>query len=274
MTISYAPYIVGLDLGQVSDPSALAIAQRTEQSWGHTTQVHYAIRHLQRFPLGTPYGGTCIHSRRAKDPCSDCPGAYSIGGIVEQVAVLLDRLPIPNGWYEQLAQPSGRLHTFRNEPPWVLVLDCTGVGRGVADMFRTLEYWPILVTMTSGNAMVALENDEWHVAKRQLVSQFQVAIQTRRVHIAPIVVNHVRMDRELVKEAMNFQYKISEKTGDDSYGAWRAGQHDDLLFACMLAVWHGELTAPPAMVEHSQQFATGMESPWEILGGQYAGRKF
>src|SRR5262245_160127 len=49
-------YIIGLDLGQAQDPTALAVLERPERSeeergWSPT----YAVRHLERFPLGTAY---------------------------------------------------------------------------------------------------------------------------------------------------------------------------------------------------------------------------
>jgi len=45
-------FLLGLDLGQRRDYSALAIAQRTPP-WGKGAS--YLIRHLQRWRLGTPY---------------------------------------------------------------------------------------------------------------------------------------------------------------------------------------------------------------------------
>jgi hypothetical protein len=42
---------LGLDLGRPSEPSSLAIVERT---WVDN-QSHYKVRHLQRWPAGTPY---------------------------------------------------------------------------------------------------------------------------------------------------------------------------------------------------------------------------
>lgn len=46
-------YIVGLDLGQTTDNSALAVLERPVEA--SSKDAVYALRHLQRFPLGTPY---------------------------------------------------------------------------------------------------------------------------------------------------------------------------------------------------------------------------
>lgn len=49
-------YIVGLDLGQAQDFSALAVLERRWlEGMGKRRQSLYAVRHLQRWPLGTPY---------------------------------------------------------------------------------------------------------------------------------------------------------------------------------------------------------------------------
>ena len=60
-------YYLGLDLGQAHDPSALALLEhadlllgrerlcRDPLTWEHRTAPRLALRHLRRWPLGTPY---------------------------------------------------------------------------------------------------------------------------------------------------------------------------------------------------------------------------
>jgi hypothetical protein len=50
-------YYLGLDLGQTQDFTALAVLQCTLPDSGETEAdpPEHALRHLQRFPLGTPY---------------------------------------------------------------------------------------------------------------------------------------------------------------------------------------------------------------------------
>ena len=50
-------YIAGLDLGQTTDPTALCILERPAPTSekDDRRKVVYSVRHLQRFPLGTPY---------------------------------------------------------------------------------------------------------------------------------------------------------------------------------------------------------------------------
>jgi hypothetical protein len=50
-------YYVGLDLGQTTDFTALAVLQCTlpDPEESEAEPPEYALRHLKRFPLGTPY---------------------------------------------------------------------------------------------------------------------------------------------------------------------------------------------------------------------------
>jgi hypothetical protein len=65
-------YFIGLDLGQAAEYTALAVLERTAQQippesgeWAW----HYAVRHLQRFPLGTPYGQVLLTLKElTRDP--------------------------------------------------------------------------------------------------------------------------------------------------------------------------------------------------------------
>ena len=47
-------YFIGLDLGQASDFTALAVVERRPGENG-SEEAPYSLRHLQRFPLGTAY---------------------------------------------------------------------------------------------------------------------------------------------------------------------------------------------------------------------------
>ena len=53
---------IGLDLGQVHDPTAIAILDRTDfildrnrVNFAWNVDTRYAVRYLERVPLGTPY---------------------------------------------------------------------------------------------------------------------------------------------------------------------------------------------------------------------------
>jgi hypothetical protein len=70
---------VGLDLGQAADYSALACIERTAK--------HYAVRHLERFAIGTPYPNVVSQVRDlvatpALAGCTLVPDATGVGRAV------------------------------------------------------------------------------------------------------------------------------------------------------------------------------------------------
>ena len=190
-------YIVGVDLGQSCDYTALCVLQqerRVHAEKPDETQTHYLCSHLERIPLGTPYTA-----------------------IVIRVRALLSTPPLPGS---------------------PLAVDQTGVGRPVVDMLRLggIPCWLRPVTITSG-AAVSYDKvlQEHHVPKRELVSLLQVLLQQRRLRIAA----QLAEARTLTKELANFRVKITA-AANETFGAWREGQHDDLVLAVALAAWVGE----------------------------------
>ena len=116
-----------------------------------------------------------------------------------------------------------------------LVVDKTGVGAPVVDMFRKAGLRPVAITITGGNS-VSKDGDGYHVPKRDLVSTLQVLFQSGRLKVA----GSLPEARTLVEELLNFKVKINVKTAHDSYEAWREGIHDDLVLAVALACWYAE----------------------------------
>jgi hypothetical protein len=182
-------FVLGLDLGQVSDYSALAIDHQT----GERASRQHAVRHLRRWPLQTAYPE-----------------------IVQDVAALTAKLPGCG-----------------------LCVDVTGVGRAVFDLFRrarmaNVKLVPVTITGGAGVRPHALGG--WSVAKGDLVSATQAALQTGRLGIAADLAEA----KVLVQELQVFTSKVNLATAHVSFEAWREKDHDDLVLAVALAVWYGE----------------------------------
>lgn len=124
-------------------------------------------------------------------------------------------------------------------PDSYLVVDHTGVGRPVVDLFRARNIKLIAVTITGGNNAV-FEGDAWRVPKRDLVGALTVAFQNGTLKIA----ESLPEAKTLIDELMNFKVKINLKTAHDSYEAWREGVHDDLVLSVAMAVWAAQLHQP------------------------------
>jgi hypothetical protein len=115
-----------------------------------------------------------------------------------------------------------------------LVIDGTGVGRPVVDMFRkaALPCRIEPVSITGGDIQHMDELPRWwYVPKRDLVSAAQVLLEDHRLEIA----SRLPEAATLVAELQAFRYKLSP-AGHDSYNA-REGAHDDVLLAACLAIW-------------------------------------
>lgn len=211
-------YLLGLDLGQTGDPTALAVLERTGPepelvpSWvthallpGRRDPIPppiYHCGHLERLPLGTSYVA-----------------------VVASVAELLARPPL-----------------------WgctQLVLDATGVGKPVRDMFVARGLRPRAITIHGGDA-VSHDGAGFRVPKRDLVQVVQVLLQQQRLKFARALPSAAA----LVEELQSYQVEVSA-AGHDSYSA-RSGQHDDLILAVAVAAWLGERWWAPARAPEPQ----------------------
>jgi hypothetical protein len=199
-----APQIVlGLDLGKLHDPSALAVLE-----WDREPRVafappppppRYRIPTLHRWPLGTAYTSIVADLTR---------------------------------WY-RTQLPAGTTP--------VLVVDATGVGEAVVEMVRTAlakagaRGGLVGVTITAGSAVTQTGTGRFRVAKKQLVSVVQVLLGTRRLQLAP----DLPETPTLLRELGTFTVKITE-SANESFESWRERDHDDLVLAVALACWAAE----------------------------------
>jgi hypothetical protein len=114
----------------------------------------------------------------------------------------------------------------------VLVVDRTGVGAPVCDLFVEADVQATImqVHITAGSK-THFEDGIHYVPKKELVSSLQVPLQRQRLRIAKLP------DRTLLeKELLNFRVKITADM-NETFGAWREGQHDDIVLAVAMAVW-------------------------------------
>lgn len=206
-----AEHVIGLDLGQSGDYSAVAIIGRTPlldaegrpDRDGRGRQRHRLdVVHLQRWPLGTPYPA-----------------------VVQAVKTMLGR--------PQLARCR-------------VGIDATGVGRAVVDMFLAagLPVRPTPVTITGGSAdrqdlWSPSGPSAWWVAKLSLVSAIQVGLGTGMLKVVPTL----ELAETLKRELLSFQVKVTT-TANEQFGTWREGDHDDLVLATAIAAWLADHPPP------------------------------
>ena len=134
-----------------------------------------------------------------------------------------------------------------------LVLDATGVGVAVVEMFtRALVDFPDVechsISITAGEGASAVTNlsrsnlvarGQWRVSKIQLIAAIREVLESRRFKVStdPATGKPIEGAEVLVRELTNMREKITE-SANMTYEA-RQGQHDDLVLATCLPVWLG-----------------------------------
>jgi len=156
-------------------------------------------------------------------------------GEYNMVIRYLKRWPLNTG-YPDIVKDVKRLiintrETQKKNP--FLVIDYTGVGRPVFDMFKSIGLEPKGINIHGGNT-VTREGGVYNVPKRDLVGVLQVLYQNERIKIS----GDLKEKDTLNKELLNFKVKITD-SGQDTYSAWRERDHDDLVLAVTCACWYG-----------------------------------
>jgi hypothetical protein len=112
-----------------------------------------------------------------------------------------------------------------------LIVDATGVGAPVVDMFVKAGLNPIAIFIHGGNS-VNHEGSSWKVPKRDLISNLQLLFQTEKLKIS----DRLKLKEVFQSELLNFKVKIAD-SGHDSYEA-SGSSHDDLVLSVALAAWY------------------------------------
>ncbi len=146
----------------------------------------------------------------------------------------IERFPLHTSYPDVVDKVKEYLQSFQTDDSVYLVIDSTGVGLGIMDMFIKEYLYPVGITITGGNE-VNHDGTNYKVPKRDLVTCLQILFQSERLKIA----KGLQYVDTLVQELGNFRVKITTK-GNDTYEAWREGQHDDLVLSVALACWYGE----------------------------------
>lgn len=198
--------VVGVDIGQKHDPTAVAVAEHELRKSGDREEDHWLVRHLERLPLGTPYPQ--VADRLAE----------VVGNVKKRRRQI--REPSPWGGYE--------LRTIA--PSVTIYVDATGVGQPVVDEMSSRGLGPIAVYFTHGDKRTEEGWTTVKLGKAWLVSRLQTLLQGRRIHLP-----NTQETQRLSQELLDYEIRVSEDA-NDRYGAFKVGTHDDLVTALGLAV--------------------------------------
>jgi hypothetical protein len=192
-------YFVGYDLGKSEDYTARAVLRRTYN--GRVTETGFYDFDLdcvqvEQIALGTPY-----------------------------TQVVADAFEFVTSHY-----------AFAGASAVRLVIDATGVGTGVVEMFQerfghfhsSIGPEIVAVLITCGAGKPIREGRVWHIPKCEVVMSTYAALASGRLRIDPRI-KHAKM---LKHELANYQTKTTESARTQF--AAREGQHDDLIMALCL----------------------------------------
>jgi hypothetical protein len=193
-------FVVGVDLGQSQDPTAISVLHKKTlplETWTHDAQL-------------------CVHRQDAKETLE---------------VRHLERLALGQSYPEQVAHVGNVLA----RPPLVgdatLVIDQTGVGAAVGDIFENAGMKPIRISITAGSEATVAGIRRHHVAKSILISTLDAALHTGELKFAAKLAEAEAMKEEL----LDFRRSVSA-AGRFSFEA-RVGKHDDLVLSVAIALW-------------------------------------
>ena len=198
-------HLVGVDLGQAKDFTAVSIIERMEtikpvanapdQLYTDPDKIigMYRLMHLEQAPRETPYPEVV---RRIK--------------AIMQLPALLDRAK--------------------------LIIDYTGVGRPVYDMMVEQGLRPATISITNGE-QIAEKSTGYNVPKQDIVAVIEVLLETKRFTYT----NKLRIASRFEEQMREYRVKIT-RNGRASFEALTEDIHDDLVIAVALPLWYAERT--------------------------------
>ena len=204
--------IVGVDIGQRVDPTAVAVVEAIPEPTGLVVHVGHE-----------PPFGTCArcHPEREDVFYVRDIGRLKLGTKYPAIA-------------EHVAEVVRGLNA-RGVRPYLLV-DSTGVGAPALDIMRpkfaAVDVLVSAVTFTGGEQLRGyLGAPDISMPKAVLVSRLQALLQTTRLRMPDN-----ERTRALAEELRTYEVRVSERTANLQAGAFRTGTHDDLVTALGLAV--------------------------------------
>jgi len=194
-------FCLGVDLGQSFDPTAICLLEHRREGL-------------------KPPEGIGVDLRQKLGPS-------------EFVVKHLQRVPLGTS-YPAIAQiVAGLLAKDEIRGNCSLVIDRTGVGRAVGDIFTRAGLPHVGVTITGGEGeRCAPDGNGFRVSKLALVSRLQAEFHSKSLRIP----KNLKEAPALVTELQNFRASFSE-AGNLAFGA-RSGQHDDIVLSLALALWY------------------------------------
>jgi len=199
--------VVGVDLGFSRDHTAIAVLEEREfeagfdaANWCKLWEKRTTVHHLERLPLRTSYLDAVERVRE----------------VVESMSVAPDRTRL----WEALPAPRA------------VVVDGTGVGMPVVQLLKQALQTMVVPVFITGGDTASRDGGAWRVPKREIVSNLQILLEQRKLKFPAGMAEAPA----LIKEMQGMRVKVTA-LGNEQFGCWREGEHDDLILAVGLGAW-------------------------------------
>jgi len=207
-------FVLGADLGQSIDPTAISLVERLVQATGRTDATQ-----------GRMAGATNLRAELAV--------SFRLRAV--------ELLPLGTRYQNVVGHLAMRVEQASTHGPCALVFDETGA-RAAGDMIRAAVPDAIACVLTGGEDDNRTANHRWSVSKPNMVTGLLAAIENTGLELADDLTDLDRFKAHLV----DLRRKISS-LGHMSFNA-REGGHDDYVTAAGLAFWWATKYEPGARV--------------------------
>ena len=146
-------FVMGVDLGQSQDPTAIIVLRHAREpltTWTVDERNHKTKQDIEEF-------FDCVHAERV-------PLGMSYPGVVEHIRTVLNRPPLRDNCH--------------------LVIDESGVGRAVGDIFDEAGLRPVRVSITAGTDATKQGGRRWNVSKALLISGVDARLHAGELRFA------------------------------------------------------------------------------------------
>ena len=211
-------FYLGLDIGQRHDYTALSILERQPQDSEVERRAgrRYTLGHLERW-RHTTFQETVDRTLKVERKLME-RGDYNLP-LIERNHRL-------------------QLGTFR-EVTTSMVIDQTGCGQSVPEMFNRAGAQPVGIIITGGTEHSRLDTRRYGVPKRDLIYTLIALLESGRL----LIPSKLPLRRELLEELQVIERKQNEVTGYETF-THRSGTHDDLVLSVAIAAWYAEQHKP------------------------------
>ena len=201
---AFCRYSLGLDIGQIHDPSALAVVKKswTVDRHGRAQDVYYHCGFLHRWPLGTKYS----------EVIEDTKSIYNNAQFIGQARI------------------NGRWRKFQP----TLAVDCSGVGAPISEELvksgNGINAYGIYIA--GGETYNRAPGRRFNIPKKDLISGLVLNLQNSTLKIS----KGLKDAPAMLKELKSFKVKI-KPSGHEVLEHAKQSDHDDLLISLSMALW-------------------------------------